>query len=429
MNDKRILILTITAGGGHLQAAKAKYCELKTAYPDAFILEQDISFDWVGRWCGTGIKHLWGGSQARGNIFILMFFSHAHRYADYLIWLPVFFSTLRVCIKYNIDTIFDTQVMSTSAIVKALRIIKWWKGKEILLQKILTDLPTKWAQHFFRGIRHLSKKDRAFIRLLTTKPLLDQGETDALFWQTHCNLPMSAISYSKLPLRPAFFNPPDLKGGLDISIPSPGNLHITHKILSYGSISVTRSKDHISIPITPQDRVTVLMLGANPNPAVILSYTNHFIKILKKYQSPNRKDLFFIFCNSQISSLSNFRKQLLKLIQTTKDYPLGLTIIPIPHQNDLIVASLFHRSDATITKSGGLTSMELLTTAHGKIWIHQEAKKAFHQGMPPWEYGNALYLEAYKGAKLITPGTFENTSESYFSSVEEVPLCSENACK
>src|SRR3990167_7848479 len=119
--------------------------------------------------------------------------------------MPIFFSCLRFCIKHDIDTIINTQNMGTSAIVKALRFIKWWKGKKILHELVLTDLPTKEAQHFFRALRSLSSKDRELIRVLSMKPLLENGETESLFWEKQCNLTLDSISYAKLPLRPAFF--------------------------------------------------------------------------------------------------------------------------------------------------------------------------------------------------------------------------------
>ena len=72
MSVKTILILTLTAGGGHIQAAKAKYMEASTANPNGQILERDILFDWIGKYFGLFAKHLWGDAQANGNIFLLV---------------------------------------------------------------------------------------------------------------------------------------------------------------------------------------------------------------------------------------------------------------------------------------------------------------------------------------------------------------------
>lgn len=432
MSDKSILILTLTGGGGHIQAAKAKYYETKASRPDALILEQDVLFDWVSKYLGVIVKHLWGSAQAKGNVFFLVWLSSGLRLADIIFWIPLFLSALKTCIKHDLDRIIDTQPLGTSAIIKAIRLIKWWKGKEIAYEKVITDLPTKEVKHFFSGIKHLSPKDRPFLKVLTTKPILEKGETESLFWETNCNLSIDSILYQSLPLRPAFSQYTNKKSllSIDISFPSPSDLHLTHKIISQSFLTVGRFKDHLSIPIAPEDKVSLIMLGANPNPNAILSYVNHFIRILKEPLEPTRKDLLFIFCSSQVFIKPSLREELLRLVQTTKNYPKNLSIIPISHQNDQIIAPLLHRSNATLTKSGGLTSMELLTVSNGKIWIHQEPPaytlpkiflktKPFHEGMPPWERGNARYLEIKKGAKLITPTTFETVTKDYFPTPEK----------
>lgn len=69
--------------------------------------------------------------------------------------------------------------------------------------------------------------------------------------------------------------------------------------------------------------------------------------------------------------------------------------------------------------------MELLCVSRGKIWIHKGKppentpsfflnRKSFQGGMPPWEKGNANYLEAKKGAHLVSPDTFKEVCQSYF---------------
>ena len=291
-------------------------------------------------------------------------------------------------------------------------------------------MPTEDAKHFFGGIKALSPKDIPFLKVLTTNPLLKENETEEQFWKKHCNLPLSSILYEHLPLRPSFFqyinNPGFTNLVLDLAISSPEDLHLTHKTLSYGTAETKRSKNNLSITVNLEDKVALMMLGANPNPAAILSYAKQFIHILQERNYPLRKDLFFIFCSSQVKIKPGLRDQILDLVQKTKNYPQNLTIIPISHQNDHIVAPLLHRSNLTITRSGGLTSMELLSVSQGQILIHQEPtfitipkfiphSHTFLEGMPPWESGNADFLRIKKGARLITPKTFSELSQDYFS--------------
>jgi len=99
-------------------------------------------------------------------------------------------------------------------------------------------------------------------------------------------------------------------------------------------------------------------------------------------------------------------------------------------QSGEVIAPLYYRSDATFTRSGGLTAMELMSVAQGQIWIHSELKNAcksetsLAKGMPIWERGNVHYLKEMKGAKLITPETFFEACASYFLS-ESPSLSSE----
>ena len=88
-------------------------------------------------------------------------------------------------------------------------------------------------------------------------------------------------------------------------------------------------------------------------------------------------------------------------------YPKNVAVIPIAFQADDVVAALLFRSDYTVTRSGGQTTMELLSIARGKIFIHSAAKKGnLMRGLPFWEGGNALYLQAKVGAELTTPTLF-----------------------
>ena len=145
------------------------------------------------------------------------------------------------------------------------------------------------------------------------------------------------------------------------------------------------------------------MLGSNPNPSVILSYLNLFLS--NTYHSPH---ILFLFCNSQVGTINPLL--LLHLLQKHKEYPKHLTIVPTPHQEDQAIAPLLQRTNTMITKSGGLSSMEILTACKGDIFIHEEPKKQNHPGMPLWEKGNARYLAHYKQAQFVTPSTFPLTS-------------------
>ena len=77
-------------------------------------------------------------------------------------------------------------------------------------------------------------------------------------------------------------------------------------------------------------------------------------------------------------SITEHKNSLLKrmhdFVQKVDNFPMHLNIIPMCFQGDEVIAPLYYRSDATFTRSGGLTSMELLSVATGQIWIHSEIR-------------------------------------------------------
>ncbi|MBS0585888.1 MAG: hypothetical protein JSR76_06270 [Verrucomicrobia bacterium] len=421
------MILTSSGGTGHLQAAKVKRQEIEERYPGAKIIQKDLLLDWIGPFGGYCTK-LWDTAQLSGNAAALDFFGRAQKYLDFALGVPIFCAALRTFLEEEIDAVIDTQPLATKSIIKAIRYVKWRTGKEISFEKVVTDLPTKNTTHFFRPIRKLSLEDRKRMRLLTTHPLLEEGETETSFWQEQCHLSKDSICYTTFPLRKAFreYAQKDSKEkgplSLEIKIISSYEADLLQKAIALGSLPITRTKNSIFLKIEPTDKVSLLMLGSNPHEEAILSYLDHFINEIQKRDYKNRRDLFFIFCSPKRASKSLLQEHILRKIETTLDYPRSLTVLPLPYQEDDVIAPLFHRSDASITRSGGLTAMEHLSVSSGQIWIHKsDPPKTLppffvlgKSGMPSWERGNADYLAAKRGARLITPETFPTLCASYF---------------
>ena len=140
---------------------------------------------------------------------------------------------------------------------------------------------------------------------------------------------------------------------------------------------------------------------------------------MKRVASEERH-LLFVFCNSHSGHKNSLLKRVHALIKKLEHFPHNLTVIPMCFQTDDVIASLYYRSDATFTRSGGLTAMELMSVAQGQIWIHSEVRhgtidgEKLEKGMPIWEKGNATYLQKKKGARFITPDSFIDCCHPYF---------------
>lgn len=427
-------MITSSGGSGHLQAAKAKNREILLQYPEAKIITIDLLVDWLGKRLGGSFAKMWNNAQSSGNVAALNFYSTAQPAADAFFFLPIFIHAIYTLLKEDIDQVIDTQPMGTKALLKAVRFVNYYKKKHIKVKKIVTDLPSNEAFHFFLPIRHLSKKDKQVLQLFTTTPLLtNPNQTPDQFWKTNCNLSENEVFYNQLPIRSSFNQfekSHPLKNSpliLNIFSNNSKDTHLIHRALSFGSAKAARKKNAITYSIDPKDKVAILMLGTYPHKKTALSYIKGFIKIFQENNYLNRKDHLFVLCSHKKTTKTSLQEDINRLLEKTSNYPKNLTIVPLPYQDDQIIASLLHRSDATFTRSGGLTSMELLTVCHGQIYIHKnphQIPKIYRfikrnnapQGMPPWEIGNARYLQAKKGAKFTSPDTLKDSCRSYFCS-------------
>ncbi|MBI5274794.1 MAG: hypothetical protein HY860_07075 [Chlamydiales bacterium] len=422
MKKQRILILTLTFGGGHLQAAKAKKEEVLSKDPHAIIYEVDVFTNWVSERLSNRYVEKWNDSQRTGNIAKLEWFIKCQPLADKIFWPIIFLHACYTLITKNIDHIIDTQNLGTSAILAAVRLAKKFTSKIIIVEKVITELPTEQVTHFFKPIKGLSENSKKIIRLISPAPLLKENQTAENFWQEQCGLSERSVNYVSLPLRPSFMELKQKqhnrkKMDLSIHTQSEEDHHFILETMRKGSIVYKNGKKSIQIHINPEDRVSILMLGSRPNEHATLEYIKHFINQLISTKQTHKKDLLFVFCSSDKSARGTLLQRVHHLVVNAHPYPTALTVIPMAFQDDKVIAPLFFRSDATLTRSGGLTSMELLTVCEGKIWIHSEHDKLGRTKatMPHWEEGNAYYLKQKKGAEFITPENFESVCGNFFA--------------
>ncbi|MEI8301050.1 MAG: hypothetical protein WCG10_05510 [Chlamydiota bacterium] len=432
-----LLVITTSGGGGHLQAANAKILEEQSKTPPTPIIVHNLLQQAGGKWLGWFMIHyVWNTAQRKGSVKGLELWINMVPLFDVLFWVPVFLQILHKLFKYKIERVIDTQPLCLSAIIQAIRLYSFITKKNLVLEKILTELPTKHAAYYLKPIKRLPKKNRSLIKLQSIPPLLTEHETPEEFWKKNAGLSNENIFYGDLPIRPSFkyyhekppTNDPLV---LHIQLKTDSEKTILHKIINYNNspkhpLTATFDNLNFNLTLLPEDVVTTLMLGSQTIQEATLNYVEQFITLMKQVANTSVNYYLFVFC-SQTTSPS-LQEMIYTLITQTKDYPAHLKIIPMSSQQDGVIAPLYFKSHTTITKSGGITAMELLTVARGKILIHHDnngsslekflsysplSKNHSYTGMPKWEYGNATYLEKHKGAKLITPATLLNTVRPY----------------
>lgn len=419
---KKVLIITSSGGGGLLQAANAKEQEIRRKNPSLQIVRKDLLKDWMGARFGNFCLEKWNKAQIDGNVKELRFLITMQVLFDYCSWPYIFLRTLYTLFQEKIDHVIDTQPIGASAIVKALRIYGFFQKKHLFLQKVLVDLPTKAATHFFGPIRRLSKKDHAHFRLVTILPLLEEGETKEEFWKKNCQLTEKEIEYEDLNVRLTFRKyqnqpRPEQNFSFFIRTKNREELSLIQRCLKKGVGLKTDIAEegslHFSVP--SHAKMITILLGSQPASGATFEYVKKWLQIAKEPHLSKTPCYLFVFCADHEVGKKDLFYQVVNLVETTKKYPENFTVIPISFQQEDVIAPLLHRSDFTCTRSGGQTAMELMCVSTGMIWIHSEAKKKegltlsteeLLQGIPGWEAFNALYLEKVRGAKIVTPETF-----------------------
>ncbi len=280
-HPETVLIIASSGGGGLIQTANAKEQEIRAQNPAARIIRIDLLKDWI--WCGLGhgAVHLYNFAQRIGNVFLLRACSAWQPIIDPLFWLPVFMNSLRLFSEENIDRVIDTQPMGTSALLKALAIFNQRSQKKILLEKVVVDLPTPAATHFFGPVKKLSPKERALLKLVTIAPMLEPDQTDEQFWQTHCNLPIEQVQVEEPYVRQAFTKYRKRTGtrspfSVPIRCKSDEELHLVQQCYQRGPIQDTVLNHDISFAIPPEAYVITLLLGSQPANDATLRYLEIF---------------------------------------------------------------------------------------------------------------------------------------------------------
>lgn len=407
---KKLLIITSSAGGGLLQTANAKEQEARANDPNLIIIKKDMLKDWVWRPLGNFFIHFWNNAQRKGNISALMLCVSGQFFVDFVLHVPLFLRALYEFFKEDVDHIIDTQVFGTKAMLRALRIYNKRRGKNVILEKVLVDLPTRKATHFFRPIKNLSKKDRKILKLTTIQPLLEDGESEEDFWQSTCGLSASEINQEEVYVRRAFHkykgkDRPSEKMNINIAFKNKEELKLMKKSFNRGEISSVAGENQVTFEVSPSDRVFTVLLGSQPATDATLNYVKKLTAFAK--ESPKIRTYLFVYCAEHKEKEKSLLKSVADFVARIKNYPKNFSIIPFTYQKEDAIASLFFRSDMTCTRSGGQTAMELMCVSTGQIWIHSEAKKGQDVllGIPGWEGASAVYLQKLKGAKILTPDT------------------------
>jgi hypothetical protein len=191
-------------------------------------------------------------------------------------------------------------------------------------------------------------------------------------------------------------------------------LLLMQKSYQKGPIQAVKGEREVDFRIAPEDKVMTVLLGSQPAGEATLNYVKRMALIAKAF--PNIRTHLFAFCADHQVGQETLFSRVAEIASQMKDYPENFSIIPFSFQTEHVIAPLFYRSDATCTRSGGQTAMELMCVGTGEIWIHSEAREDqdLLDGIPGWEAASAIYLQKACGAKIVTTETFIPLAEGLY---------------
>lgn len=350
-----------------------------------------IWLPFIGRLGDKGADS-WNNAQKAGNLSTLTRIASLGWIGELLLYPFIYFKVkhLFMQMKQEPRHIISTQAFCLNAIARAVLAVNKEKGWNMHIDVHLTDLPSKMATHFFPSVRRATNdaKLQKLITLHAPHPLVKSGSSEADFWRKHCGK-AHVVSSDVYPIRRAFLETKSLGEKLsksETTISMKLNHENESKILDCGKED-TEAKTY-EITVKKEDKVGFLMLGSQPTTESVRAWLHTFVEESRKQtQKKDREYYFFLFCgapekaNAQNPLLESVRKEI-ECMQKQHTLPANVHIVPFTNQNADFIAHLMARSDLTITRSGGATSMELLQLRQSKdipkrpdqcTFIHSEA--------------------------------------------------------
>lgn len=413
-----LLIITSSGGGGLLQSAIAIEQEQRQLDPNVNIIKRDLLMDWTGWAIGLFGRFFYNWTQRSGKVLLTNIFVNMNMYADILFNPLVFSAMLFNLFRYSVDRVIDNQPLNCKAIIRAIRFYNWYTRKNLILEKVFVDLPTREYRQLLKAVKKLTKNDKRFIKIFTVEPLLDDEKTNEEYWQKNCRISESQIIYKKYIIRQNFkkfqgIEKPKVDFDLKTRFASKEEGNFIKRCLEKGHLKPKESENEFIFTISPEDKVFIILLGSQPSSNAVNNYVKGFIEKIRDSKAQDKKYSLFVFADKFSTSKETMFHKIHNLINTVENYPSNLTVVPMSFQNDEVISALFHRGDLTITRSGGHTMMELMAVSKGNKWIHSETKRSnvnhipsYEQlllGIPCWELGNARYLHDKFNGDIVTP--------------------------
>lgn len=399
-----------------------QYCKSQ-----GLLQEFDTLLDFLGS-VGEKVARLWNNAQKAGDIKKQESLASKQWLSDFFFAIPLFAATLSRLIQFKPAIVVNTQAMATPSILLAIKFYNTFykpeDSKETKMHLYMTDLPTKKAKHFLHSIQRLSSwEGRNNLILMMPRPS-EKKDADLFNKLPLKDSQIIELTTDNLPVRPAFLKA--VKNNLEDFDPSNVTFKITGKeegqllkrVLEKQNIELgfpfsDIADDGYEVDAPMQISYSLseaknsddiqsyfLMLGSQPTEKTIISYVDRFIELSRSH--PNKKYKLFPFTGAFVQTKKDesndcFYRKLCDYILEKENLPRNLQIIPLSYQEPSNLVQLMSNCH-TITRSGGLTTMELLvldglsTKKMRYIDTSFIKDRELIKRIPLWERGNFNYL-------------------------------------
>ncbi len=347
----------------------------------------------------------------------------------------------------NVIEIIDTQALSTPVICRTVTEENALRKKaarevspDITVRKLICEFLTDKAVHYLGPIAAVKKEDAECLTVqIVEEPLTAGNETSEEFYRRK-KVDHVKFSVKQPPIRTQFLNP-DYSDKKEVYLETTQDASIKGALKErdyvrdiLGADAVLDGK-YFKIQKTEHDRFYTITLGSQSS-STILGYVDAFIEqVLDSDIKPPQRAMFFVTAGKNDGTLDttyalargHLEKRMLELHIAGIKWPESAKIVPLSFQDEKSMASLFHNSDALITRTGGISSIEADRTQHfnptRKVYLHSEAfpsiagvfpkehfdacYKTLLPGTVRWEGGNAQYLMKSIDACLTSPDALQ----------------------
>lgn len=405
LTNQHVLIITTSGGGAHLTTAEAlkeglSAGKISLATPQS-IKSVDILKEWVGT-PGIFGTHMWNLYMKQGNTKKLQNLMVLQRYSDYLFALPVFLHLIFYLLKHPIDTIYDCQPLTTRTILRALWVMEKVFKRHIDIVKVITEPSHAYLDQYLVPIAKLPKYLKKRLYIWGSEPLRQHPDERAKdFWKNISGIEAhQLLNQGTFPVRLAFIENKRFADYKQLTFKANHIAEVKwlkkYFNLSINSTIANNGIESFQIQLPFQALVFTIMLGSQGTEDATVNYVEQIIEHFDSEQ------IYLFVYTGKIDFQEGIRPRLKQLIDNK---PTRTNVCPFSYQPALNLAPLMARSNITITRSGGATSMELLTLNQGHCLIHSNnhGEEDETKRLLKHEYGNYLYLKEYhsNGAKLI----------------------------